>query len=291
MAHVSAVRPAEVCQPLAVRMAELTTWIAIAAAVVAVMAAVLTGWQLWVAHRHSRYSAEQARRAEEQASAAKHEAEQAVSSATRAHDQARWAWEQVKLASTQLDEARWEHRASAQVEQWEWAYALTMTARDLVDSSHELVRVTLDAQVAPHYRRATDRQYRQNAERWQDTMVKASARISPSLEVQHQVVTFAQVHQRLHGRIDVLLRAAETDTLTTDDPMPRQVLGLRQELANVHRQLQRTISATLANPNDDEQTETKQITTSHTSNGYAEHDKSRTQSASQPARRVRKLEG
>lgn len=241
-------------------MAELTTWIGAATALVAVAAAIVATRQLWVARRHATYAKEQMGRSEKSAAAAQDEAERADASAQRAHDQARWAWEQVKLASDQLADARKEHEASVHVEQWEWAYALTTTARELVDTSHELIRIGLDARVAPHYRRAADRQYRQTCQRWQDTMIKAAARISPSLELQHQVITFANVHQRLHGHVDMLLRAAETDTLGADDPMPRQVLGLRQELANAHRQLQRTISDTLSSTDEGaERAQTKQI--------------------------------
>lgn len=226
---------------------------ALAAASVAVIAVALAGWQLRVARRQARQAVQRVSRAGELATAIEGHAQQAAGSAQSAHAQAQWAWEQVKLASGQLEEARQEHRASARAEQWEWAYALTTTARELIDASQELVRITLDTRVAPHYRRAADRHYRQSCQRWQATVIKALARTSPDLEVQHQVIAFAHVHQRLHGHIDVLLRSVETDTLAADDAVTRQVLGLRQELAGAHRQLQRTVSTSLATSDDDSQ--------------------------------------
>ncbi|WP_460957822.1 hypothetical protein [Parasphingorhabdus pacifica] len=228
-------------------MAEVVTLVA---AGVAVIAVAFAAWQLRVARRQARQAVRQAGRADELATVIESHAKQAAGSAQSAHTQAQWAWEQVKLASGQLEEAKQEHQASARAEQWEWAYALTMTARELIDSNQELIRTALDAQVAPHYRRGADRHYRQSCQRWQDTMVKALSRTSPTLEVQHQVIAFAHVHQRLHGFIDVLLRAVETDTLVSDDAVTRQVLGLRQELASAHRQLQRTVSTSLATPDD-----------------------------------------
>lgn len=243
-------------------MAEVATWIAAGLAIIAVA---LAGWQLWVARRQAQEAVRQAGRVSELATTAGGHAEQAAESAQSAHSQSRWAWEQVKLASSQLDEARQEHRASARAEEWEWAYALTMNSRELVDTSHELIRIALDVRVAPHYRRAADRHYRQTCQRWQDTMIKALARTTPNLELQHQVITFAHVHQRLHGHIDVLLRAAETDTLANDDAVTQQVLGRRQELANAHRQLQRTVSTSLATPDTPDtpqETATQQITAS-----------------------------
>lgn len=227
---------------------EVITWVAAGMTLVAV---VIAGWQLWVARRRVRHAVQQASRADKLVAAAKSHAEQASGSAQSAHSQARWAWEQVKEVANQLDEARKEHRGAAQVEQWEWAYALTTTARELVDTSQELIRIGLDGRVAPHYRQAADRHYRQACQRWQDTMIKALARMSPPLELQQQVITFAHVHQRLYGHIDVLLRAAETGTLAEDDPVIRQVHGLRHELANVHRHLQRTISTSLTTPEEE----------------------------------------
>ena len=52
----------------------------------------------------------------------------------------------------------------------------------------------------------------------------------------------------MHGHIDVLLRAAETDTLADNDTVSQQVLALSQELANAHRQLQRAVSTSLSAP-------------------------------------------
>ena len=163
-----------------------------------------------------------------------------------------------------MEESQQERQASVQAEQWEWAYALTRTARELVDTSHELVRTARDTRVAPHYRLAADRHYRQTCPRWQDTATKALARTSPSLELQHQLVVFGHVHQRLHGHIDVLLRAAETDTLSENDTVSQQVLALSQELANAHRQLQRAVSTSLSAPDGSppaSQTGTQQVAT------------------------------
>lgn len=242
-------------------MVEVISWVAAGVAIIAVAVAI---WQLVVARRRAQNAAQQLERANQLSATVKANADRAAESVRNAQGHARWAWEQVKLASDELEEARREHRASARVEQWEWAYALTMTARELVETSQELIRIAMDARVAPHYRQAADRNYRQTCQRWQDSMVKALARTSPTLEVQQQVLTFSCVHQRLHGHIDVLLRAAETGTLAGDEPVTRQVLGLRQELANAHRQLQRTVSTSLAA--SDEETEdaqpTRQITSS-----------------------------
>ncbi|WP_235883343.1 hypothetical protein [Saccharopolyspora elongata] len=74
------------------------------------------------------------------------------------------------------------------------------------------------------------------------------ARTSPPLEVQQQFVTFSDVHQRLHGHLGVLLRAVETSTLAEGDALTKQILGLRHELNNAHRNLQRTVSASLTAP-------------------------------------------
>jgi hypothetical protein len=221
---------------------EVATWIAAGVAIVAVGVA---AWQLWLASRRARQAEQLISRVRELATATEGHAEQAASSAQGAHSQARWAWEQVKLASNQLAESRVEHNASTQREQWEWAYAMTTTARELVDTSQELIRIALDSQVAPNYRLATERHYRQVCQWWQETVIKALSRTSPTLEVQHQVITLTGVHHRLHGHIGVLLRAAETDALAEDDPLAKQALHAGQELATAHRHLQRVVSANL----------------------------------------------
>jgi hypothetical protein len=225
------------------RTVELATWIAAALAVVAVA---LAGWQLGRARRQTRDAEQRANRIRDLASTVESHAEQSAREAQNARSQARWAWEQVKLATSQLEQARAEHRASSEAEQWEWAYALTGNARELVDASQELIRVALDTHIAPHYRLAGERHYRQTAERWQETMTKALARSAPTLEVQHQVLTFAQVQHRLHGQVSVLLRATETGTLSDGDSLTKEVLETGQELENVRRNLQRTLSTTLA---------------------------------------------
>jgi hypothetical protein len=184
----------------------------------------------------------------ELAKAAERHAEQATGGAEGARSHARWAWEQVKLASDRLAEAKEEHRASDQREQWEWAYAMTTTARELVDTSQELTRIALDAQVAPHYRMATERRYRQVCQRWQETMIKALSRTSATLELQQHVITFSGVHQRLNGHIGVLLRAAETGALPDGDPMATQALHAGDELTAANRHLQRAVSTTLTKP-------------------------------------------
>jgi hypothetical protein len=225
------------------RIVELATWIA---AGLAVIAAALAGWQLRRARRRAREAEQYANRIHKLASEVESHAEQTKLAAQNASSQARWAWEQVKLTASQLAQARAEHRASGAAEQWEWAYALTGNARELVDASQELIRVALDANIAPHYRMAAERHYRQTAERWQETMTKALARSTPTLEVQHQVLTFAQVQHRLHGQVGVLLRATETGTLSDGDSLTKEVLETGQELENVRRHLQRTLSTTLA---------------------------------------------
>lgn len=232
---------------------QLAPWIAAALAITAVG---LAGWQLWVARREARKAIKRADEMRRLVTAAEGHTQQATEAAQSARAQAERAWEQVKLAQSQLDEARQERRASSQTEQWEWAYAVTTAARALVDSSQELIRIALDTHIAPHYRVAADRHYRQTAQRWQDTMIKAVARTSPPLEMQQQIVRFADVHQRLHGYLGVLLRAVETGTLSDDDVLRKQVMGLRQEINNAHRHLQRTVSATLATPDQP----TQQIT-------------------------------
>ncbi|KAA5830013.1 hypothetical protein ABT337_09365 [Saccharopolyspora hirsuta] len=231
---------------------QLVTWIAAGLAVVAVG---IAGWQLWLARREARAAVQRSEAMRRLVAASEAHSEKATKAAQNARAQAERAWEQIKLAQAQLDEARQERRASTQTEQWEWAYAVTTSARELVDSSQELIRTALDAQVAPHYRVAADRHYRQTAQRWQETVIKAVARTSPPLETQQQIVKFVDVHQRLHGQLGVLLRAVETDTLSEGDALSRQVLGLRQELNSVHRHLQRTISASLSTPD----TPTQQI--------------------------------
>ncbi|MCR3718366.1 MULTISPECIES: hypothetical protein [Prauserella salsuginis group] len=228
------------------RTAEVALWVAVGLAAVAVVAVSLAGWQLVVARRQAQQMRRLAVKVRDLSSETQNHAGQAAEADESARDQARWAWEQVKLANTQLEQAQQENQASAQAEQWEWAYALTMAARELVDASTELIRIGLDTQVAPHYRQSANRHYRQSCQRWQDTMIKALSRTSPSLEVQHQLIAFGYVHQRLHGHIDVLLRATETGTLSDKDPVTQSVHALRHELANVHRQFQRTISASLA---------------------------------------------
>lgn len=243
----------------------VVTWVA---AGVALIAVVIAGWQLWAAHHRARHVAQQVGRADELARSAMRHAERASEADRSARSQARWAWEQVKEAANQLEEARKEHRDTARVEQWEWAYALTTTARELVDTSQALIRTGLDGHVAPHHRQAADQHYRQACQRWQNTVIKALARTSPTLELQQQVSTFTHVHQRLYGHIDVLLRATETDTLAKDDPVTRQIHGLRQELANAHRNLQRTISTSLTTPPEEAEsseapTSKHRITESH----------------------------
>ncbi|RKT82325.1 hypothetical protein SAMN05421805_116107 [Saccharopolyspora antimicrobica] len=231
---------------------QLVTWIAAGLAVVAVG---IAGWQLWLARREARAAVQRSEAMRRLVAAAEAHAEQSTKAAHNARAQAERAWEQIKLAQAQLEEARQERQASTQTEQWEWAYAVTTSARELVDSSQELIRTAMDGQVAPHYRVAADRHYRQTAQRWQETVIKAVARTSPALETQQQIVRFVDVHQRLHGHLGVLLRAVETDTLAEGDALSRQVLGLRQELNSVHRHLQRTISASLSTPD----TPTQQI--------------------------------
>ncbi|GAA4614324.1 hypothetical protein GCM10023108_18570 [Saccharopolyspora hordei] len=230
----------------------MVTWVAAGLAIIAVGVA---GWQLWSARREAREAVQRSEAMRRMMTAAEAHAEQATKAAHNARTQAERAWEQIKHAQAQLDEARQERHRSTQTEQWEWAYAVTTSARELVDSSQELIRTALDAQVAPHYRVAADRHYRQTAQRWQETVIKAVARTSPPLETQQQIVKFVDVHQRLHGQLGVLLRAVETDTLTEGDALSRQILGLRQELTSVHRQMQRTISASLSAPD----TPTQQI--------------------------------
>ncbi|OLT43086.1 hypothetical protein BJF85_03110 [Saccharomonospora sp. CUA-673] len=230
----------------------MTLWVAVGLAAVAIIAVSLAGWQLVKARRQAQQIHRLALQVRDLSTETQHHAGHAAEADQSARDQARWAWEQVKLANTQLEQAQQDKQASTQAEQWEWAYALTMAARELVDASTELVRIGLDTQVAPHYRQAANRHYRQSCQRWQDTMIKALSRTSPSLEVQHQLIAFGYVHQRLHGHIDVLLRSVETDTLSEKDPVAQGVHALRHELANVHRQFQRTISASLATVGDAE---------------------------------------
>ncbi|MEU6270370.1 hypothetical protein [Saccharopolyspora shandongensis] len=226
-------------------IAELATWISAGLAIVAVG---LAGWQLWLARRAAREALERAEAMRRLAAAVENNAAKAAGSAQAARAQAERAWEQVKLADRQLEEARQERRTATQTEQWEWAYAVTTVARELVDTGQELIRSALDTQVAPHHRVAAERYYRQTTRRWQETMIKAVARTSPPLEVQQQFVTFSDVHQRLHGHLGVLLRAVETSTLAEGDALTKQILGLRHELNNAHRNLQRTVSATLTAP-------------------------------------------
>ncbi|WP_233576359.1 hypothetical protein [Saccharopolyspora rhizosphaerae] len=226
-------------------MEALAAWIP---AVLALVAAGVAGWLLWSARKAAEETAQRAEAVRRLASAVEANAEQTGQAASTATEQAERAWEQVKLTRSQLDDARQERHASTQAEQWEWAYALTTAARELVNSCHELIRVSLDTQVAPHYRQAADRHYRQAGQRWQDTMIKAIARTQPPLEMQQQVTTFAEVHQRLHGHIGVLLRAVETNTLGEGDTLTKQIHGMRHELNNAHRNLQRIVSSNLSAP-------------------------------------------
>ena len=224
------------------RIVELTTWVAAGLAIIGVA---LAAWQLRKAHHRAQLVQQHASRTqalleetEKQAARAEHEARQASA-------QARWAWEQVKLASTQLEQAQSEHRASSDAEHWEWSYALTTSAREAVDASNELIRIALDSHVAPHYRLAAERHYDQTTTRWQETMTKALARTEPTLELQHQVLTFTRVQHRLHGYVGVLLRAAETGTLSANDQLGQQARAAGHELENVRRQLQRTVNDSL----------------------------------------------
>ena len=220
------------------RMEELVTWIAAAVAIIVVG---IAGWQVWLARREARAVAERSEAVRRMAADAEANAQKATESAEAARTQAERAWDQVKLARGQLEEARQEHRASTHAEQWEWAYAVTMTARELVDSCNELIRISTDTRMAPQHRLSADRHYHQASQRWQETLVKAVARTEPDLEMQQQLITFATVHQRLHGHLGVLLRAIETGTLADGDGLADRVHGLRQELGSAHRQLQRTV--------------------------------------------------
>jgi hypothetical protein len=224
------------------RIVEVATWVAAGLAVITV---VLAAWQLRKAHQRAQKAEQYANRIHVMATEAESQAARAEREAQHASSQARWAWEQVKLAANQLEQAQSEHRASAEAEHWEWSYALTTSAREAVDASNELIRIALDSHVAPHYRLAAERHYAQTSTRWYETMTKALARTEPTLELQQQVLTFTQVQHRLHGYLGVVLRAAETGTLAAGDLLTRQVLAAGQELENVRRQLQRTVSATL----------------------------------------------
>jgi hypothetical protein len=216
------------------------------AAGVAVLAVAIAAWFVARARAQAREALEHASKARELLGTVEQHAAQAAESSHNAREQSERAWEQVKLASGQLEEARQEKRETAQAEQWEWAYALTTASRELVDSGKELIRIALDPRVAPHYRLSADRHYRQACQRWQDTLVKTLARTQPALETQHEMSTFAQVHQRLNAHIGVLLRTVETDGVSENDALARQVTGTRQELDNAHRRLQRTISSSLS---------------------------------------------
>ena len=216
------------------------------AAGVAVLAVAISSWLLVRARARAREALEHAGKARELLGAVEQHAAQADEAAKTSQQHSERAWEQVKHASGQLEEARQEKQQTSQAEQWEWAYALTTASRELVDSGRELVRIALDPRVAPHYRLSADRHYRQSCQRWQDTLVKTLARTSPALETQHEMSTFAQVHQRLNGHIGVLLRTVETEGVSENDAVARQVTGTRQELDNAHRRLQRTISASLS---------------------------------------------
>ncbi|HKN96096.1 MAG TPA: hypothetical protein VJX10_03180 [Pseudonocardiaceae bacterium] len=224
------------------RVVELATWVAAGLTITGVA---LAAWQLRKARqrmrlveRHEGRVRVLVKQAEKQAARAEHEALQASS-------QARWAWEQVKLASSQLEQAQAEHRASSEAEHWEWSYALTRSAREAVEASSELIRIALDSKVAPHYRLAAERHYDETTTRWQETMTKALSRTEPSLELQHQVLTFTRVQHRLHGYIGVLLRAAETGTVSANDRLSQQAVASGQELETVRRRLQRTVNDSL----------------------------------------------
>ncbi|MHA6803710.1 hypothetical protein [Salinifilum ghardaiensis] len=229
------------------RTLDLITW---CAAGVAIIAVTLAWWHVRRAHKQAQQVAQQASRVSQLTTAAEDHAEQSSKAVQRAQSQAERAWEQVKFANEQLEQARQEHRASARAELWEWAYALTKASGELVEASQELLRIAFDPHVAPHYRLSTDRHYRQACQRWQDTAFKAVARASPPLEQQSQIITFADVHHRLHGQIEVVLRAAETGTLAGDTALAQQVFKLQQELGSAHRQLQRTVSAHLSTAED-----------------------------------------
>lgn len=228
---------------MGVRVLDLVTWIASGLALVGVAIAC---WQLTRARARMRAAQQLAGRMAEQVTAAEAHATQAGTEAEEARSQARWAWEQVKLANAQLERARDEHQSSGLAEQWEWAYALTRSSTEMADAGGELVRIALDQQVAPRYRLAALRHYQQASGRWQETMAKALARTEPTLEVQHQVLTFAQVQSRLHGQVGVLLRAAETGSLSQSDPLADQARGAAQELEAARKRLRRTLSSTLA---------------------------------------------
>ena len=225
------------------RVEELATWVAAGLAIIAVA---LAAWQLRKAYQRARTAEQNANRIHALATEAESQATRAEREAQHASSQARWAWEQVKLASSQLEQAQSEHHASSEAEHWEWSYALTTCAREAVDASSELLRVALDSQVAPQYRIAAERHYTQTTTRWQETMTKALARTEPTLELQQQVLTFTQIQHRLHGYLGVLMRAAETGTLGSADALTNQALASGQELETARRQLQRTVSATLA---------------------------------------------
>lgn len=221
-------------------------WVTWIPAVLALVAAGVSGWLLWSARKTAEEATRRSETVRRLAAAVEANTEKTGRAATTSTEQAERAWEQVKLSRSQLDEAREERHASTQAEQWEWAYALTTAARELVNSCHELIRISLDSQVAPHYRTAADRHYRQAGQRWQDTMIKAISRTQPPLEMQQQVATFAEVHQRLHGQLGVLLRAVETNTLAEGDTLTKQIHGMRHELNNAHRNLQRIVSSNLS---------------------------------------------
>lgn len=224
------------------RIVDLATWVAAGLAIIGVA---LAAWQLRKAHRRAHLADQHAGHVQALAEQADQQAARAGREAQHASSQARWAWEQVKLAAQQLEQAQSEHRASSQAEHWEWSYALTTSAREAVDASSELIRVTLDSQVAPHYRLAAERHYDQAATRWQETMTKTLARTQPTLELQHQVLTFNRVQHQLHGRIGVLLRAAETSTLSAADQLSQQVIASGKELETARRHLQRTVNDSL----------------------------------------------
>lgn len=243
-------------------------WVTWIPAVLALVAAGVSGWLLWSARKTAEETTRRSETVRRLTAAVEANTEKTGRAAATATEQAERAWEQVKLSRSQLDEAREERHASTQAEQWEWAYALTTAARELVNSCHELIRMSLDSQVAPHYRTAADRHYRQAGQRWQDTMIKAISRTQPPLEMQQQVATFAEVHQRLHGQLGVLLRAVETNTLAEGDTLTKQIHGMRHELNNAHRNLQRIVSSNLsstsaqgAQTNSTEQTQLNQAVT------------------------------
>ena len=230
----------------AVNIVDVATWIAAAVAVIAALAA---GWLAWSARRAAGSSAERATRIRTWAAAVEEGAERAERGAKSADTQAARAWEQVKLASKQLDEARQETRTRDHIDQWEQAHALTMAARRLVETTHEMVNIAADTHAAPEYRLAGEPRYRDAVLRWQETLVKSLARTPPSPEVHDPLVSFVTVHSRLHGQLGALVHGVSSQTLRQGDPLVQQVIGLRQEFEEAHRQFQRAVGQSLVTQN------------------------------------------